>query len=193
MSPSRLFLLAAAVAMAASGGCASRRAAGARPDAASAGGVAPGQMGGLPGGAPPAAGIGTPGFPATPAERASLVREFAQTAGERVFFAFDSYALDASARATLDAQAAWLRGRPGVRVLLAGHADERGTRDYNLALGSRRAQAARDHLVSRGVEAARIETTSYGKERPVDPRSNEEGWAVNRNAHTVLIDLVEGF
>jgi peptidoglycan-associated lipoprotein len=77
-------------------------------------------------------------------------------------------------------------------VLLAGHADERGTREYNLALGSRRAEAARAYLVGRGVEPGRIETVSYGKERPLDPRSNEEGWAQNRNAQTVLVDLVSG-
>lgn len=108
-------------------------------------------------------------------------------------FAFDSYALDPTARAVLDAQGEWLRRHPGVRVLVAGHADERGTREYNLALGARRAQAARDYLVARGVAHERVETISYGKERPVDPRSSEEGRAANRNAQTVLVNLVSDY
>jgi peptidoglycan-associated lipoprotein len=72
-------------------------------------------------------------------------------------------------------------------VLLAGNCDERGTREYNLALGARRAAAARDYLVSLGVDAGRVETVSYGKERPLDPRSNEQAWAVNRNAHSQIV------
>ena len=75
-------------------------------------------------------------------------------------------------------------------MVIAGNADERGTREYNLALGSRRATAARDYLVSRGVASSRLQTVSYGMERPIDPRSNEEGWARNRNANAVLMDVV---
>jgi peptidoglycan-associated lipoprotein len=118
------------------------------------------------------------------------VRDFEQTAGERVFFALDSHDLSAQARATLEAQAAWLGRQPGLRVLVAGHADERGTREYNLGLGARRANAARTYLISLGVSPERLETVSYGKERPLDPRSSEAGWARNRNAHSVLVQLV---
>lgn len=136
---------------------------------------------------PPA---GEPGY-GVPDVPAALAREFAEQAGDRVFFAFDSYDLDAEARATLDRQAAWLRAHPQVRALIAGNADERGTREYNLALGARRAEAARTYLSVRGVATARLETISYGKERPIDPRPSEAGWARNRNAQTVLIGLAQ--
>lgn len=125
-----------------------------------------------------------------PAQRAALLREFEQAAGERVFFPLDSYELSREARANLEAQAAWLRGQPQLRILIAGHADERGTREYNLGLGARRAHAARTYLISQGVAAERLDTISYGKERPLDPRSDEQGWARNRNAHSVLTDLL---
>jgi peptidoglycan-associated lipoprotein len=125
-----------------------------------------------------------------PSQRAALLREFQQTAGERVFFALDSYDLSSDARSTLDAQATWLRRQPQLRVMIAGHADERGTREYNLGLGARRAHAVRSYLINQGVAAERLETVSYGKERPLDPRSNEQGWARNRNAHSVLTELV---
>lgn len=109
-----------------------------------------------------------------------------QNAGHRVFFAFDQYTLTPQAQATLSRQAAWLQEYPEVRVLVAGNADERGTREYNLALGARRAEAAKSFLVSLGVDRARITTVSYGKERPIDPRSTEEAWALNRNATTTI-------
>jgi peptidoglycan-associated lipoprotein len=80
-----------------------------------------------------------------------------------------------------------MRQYPNVRVLVAGNCDERGTREYNLALGARRAAAARDYLVSLGVDGGRVETVSYGKERPLDARANEEAWSVNRNAHTQIV------
>lgn len=111
---------------------------------------------------------------------------FASVVGDQVYFALDSYALDAGAQTVLDRQARWLNAHPQLRALVAGHADERGTREYNLALGSRRASAARDFLVARGVAAHRLETVSYGKERPLDSRGSEEGWARNRNAHSGL-------
>jgi peptidoglycan-associated lipoprotein len=115
--------------------------------------------------------------------------ELAATAGERVFFALDSHALSGEARATLERQAAWFVRNPDVRAVIAGNADERGTREYNIALGSRRAAAARDYLVAHGVASSRLRTVSYGKERPIDTRSNEEAWARNRNANTVLLDV----
>jgi peptidoglycan-associated lipoprotein len=113
--------------------------------------------------------------------------DFRVSVGDRVFFGYDRFDLSPEARSILERQAAWLQRYPNVRVLVAGNADERGTREYNLALGARRAAAAKDFLVSLGVAANRLETVSYGKERPLDPRSNEEAWSVNRNAHTQIV------
>jgi len=113
--------------------------------------------------------------------------DFRVSVGDRVFFGYDRFDLSAEARSVLERQAAWLRQYPNVRVLVAGNCDERGTREYNLALGARRAAAARDYLVSLGIAANRIETVSYGKERPLDARANEEAWSVNRNAHTNIV------
>jgi peptidoglycan-associated lipoprotein len=110
--------------------------------------------------------------------------DFRVSVGDRVFFDYDQYALRPDARASLEKQAAWLKRYGAVRVLIDGNADERGTREYNLALGARRAASAKDYLVSLGVASSRIETVSYGKERPIDPRSNEQAWSLNRNAHT---------
>ena len=118
---------------------------------------------------------------------ARLARRFSpDVPSDRVFFALDSYSLDAEDRRTLDAQADWLRRNPNVPVTIEGHADERGTREYNLALGDRRANAARDYLQSRGVEPSRMQTISYGKERPAVEGSNEAAWAQNRRAVTVV-------
>jgi peptidoglycan-associated lipoprotein len=115
------------------------------------------------------------------------LEDFQLSVGERVFFGYDRYDLTPEARATLEKQAAWLRRYGTVRVLVAGNADERGTREYNLALGARRAAATKDYLVSLGVPANRLDTVSYGKERPLDPRSTEDAHRVNRNAHTQLV------
>lgn len=115
------------------------------------------------------------------------VEDFRVSVGDRVFFGYDRFDLTAEARSVLERQAAWLRRYPNVRLLIAGNCDERGTREYNLALGARRAAAARDYLVSLGVAANRLETVSYGKERPLDPRANEEAWSVNRNAHSQIV------
>ena len=114
-------------------------------------------------------------------------RDFLQSVpSDRVFFDTNAYALDAQARATLDAQAAWLTRNPAVRVTIEGHADERGTREYNLALGDRRANSARDYLQSRGVAASRMQTISWGKERPAVEGHDETAWAQNRRAVTVV-------
>ena len=113
--------------------------------------------------------------------------DFRISVGERVFFGYDRYDLSPEARATLEKQAAWLRRYSAVRVLVAGNADERGTREYNLALGARRAAASKDYLVSLGVPATRLDTVSYGKERPLDPRPTEEAHSLNRNAQTQLV------
>ncbi len=109
-------------------------------------------------------------------------------AGDRIFFVTDRYDLTEEARTILARQAAWISANPSKRVIIAGSADERGTREYNLALGSRRAATTRDYLVSLGVNGGAIETVSYGKERPIDARSNPDGWAVNRNSLTQLLD-----
>lgn len=114
------------------------------------------------------------------------MEDFEVTAGDRVFYGYDQSTLTGEARETLRRQAAWLGSYPSTRVLIAGNADERGTREYNLALGARRANAARDFLISQGVDPARIQSVSYGKERPVCRESSERCWALNRNATTVL-------
>jgi len=119
-----------------------------------------------------------------PAAQADLI---AKAGSDTVYFGTDKYDLDDATRATLAAQARWLIANPNVRASIEGHADERGTREYNVALGERRANAARDFLVSQGVPTARLLVTSWGKERPVAPGSNEEAWAQNRRAVTVLV------
>lgn len=106
--------------------------------------------------------------------------------GDRVFFAFDSSELSTEARASLEKQAAWMKKFGGVRVVVEGHCDERGTREYNLALGERRANAAKDYLVALGINPARVKTISYGKERPAALGHNETAWAQNRRAVTVV-------
>jgi peptidoglycan-associated lipoprotein len=113
--------------------------------------------------------------------------DFRVNVGDRIFFGLDRSDLTSEARATLERQAAWLRRYSSAQLLVAGNCDERGTREYNVALGARRAAAARDYLISLGVAGDRIDTVSYGKERPLDPRSNEEAWAVNRNAHANVV------
>ena len=105
-----------------------------------------------------------------------------ENVGDRVFFATDQATLNGTSRATLRNQASWLNQNPGVRLTVEGHADERGTRDYNLALGARRANAVRDFLMSQGVSGDRLQTISYGKERPVSLCSEEACWSKNRRA-----------
>ncbi len=104
--------------------------------------------------------------------------------GDRVFFALNESSLSGDARGTLDRQSSWLGRYPQNNVQIAGNADERGTEEYNIALGARRANAARDYLVAHGVSSSRITTISYGKDRPTALGSNEEAWAQNRNAIT---------
>jgi len=111
----------------------------------------------------------------------------ASISSDRVFFDTDKYDIDAEDQATLRSQAQWLTANPGVRVTVEGHADERGTRDYNLALGEKRANAAKNYLASLGIDAARITTISYGKERPAALGSDEQAWAQNRRAVTVTV------
>jgi peptidoglycan-associated lipoprotein len=119
--------------------------------------------------------------------RAGSIEHFVATAGDRVFYGLDRHDLTNEARETLRRQAAWLNSYSDARILIAGNCDERGTREYNLALGARRANTARDYLMSQGVDPARISTVSYGKERPRCTQSSESCWAVNRNATTTIV------
>ena len=111
----------------------------------------------------------------------------ASVASDTIYFDTDRYNVDSADAATLQSQAQWLARYPGKRLTIEGHADERGTRDYNLALGERRANAAKTYLVGLGVGAERISTISYGKERPVALGSDEASWARNRRAVTVTV------
>jgi len=127
-----------------------------------------------------ASGAGGGSGTATPGSQEDLV----QNVGDRVFFALDSSTLSADARATLDKQAAWMAKFPQVQVQVAGNADERGTTEYNLALGQRRATTARDYLAAHGVNSSRMSVISFGKDRPTALGSDEQSWAQNRNAIT---------
>jgi len=120
------------------------------------------------------------------AARPGTQEDLVVNVGDRVFFAFDKSDLSTEAQATLDRQAAWLKKYSNAKITVEGHADERGTREYNLALGERRATAAKNYLVAAGIAAARISTVSYGKERPAVVGSNEAAWAQNRRAVTVV-------
>lgn len=113
-------------------------------------------------------------------------QEFTTSVGDRVFFTVDSSALTAEARATLDKQSQWLQRYGSYQITIEGHADERGTREYNLALGARRAAATKNYLASRGIAASRMRTISFGKERPVAVCDNISCWSQNRRAVTVL-------
>ena len=106
--------------------------------------------------------------------------------GDTVHFGYNEYNVQDSDKGVLGRQSAWLQKYPGVRVTVEGHADERGTREYNLALGARRANAVKEYLVSQGVSAGRVETVSYGKERPICTDSNEACWAQNRRGVTTV-------
>jgi peptidoglycan-associated lipoprotein len=106
--------------------------------------------------------------------------------GDRVFFAFDSSVLTAESQATLDRQSQWLKQHPSVNVVVEGHTDERGTREYNLGLGERRATATRNYLIGTGINGARISTISFGKERPAVMGHDESAWSQNRRAVTVI-------
>jgi peptidoglycan-associated lipoprotein len=141
-------------------------------------GMGPGGIGGggIGGGGlnPGGAGRGAPGSQ----------EDLAQSAGDRVFFDTDQSRLNDQARAVLERQVAWLRQSPQVKVWVAGNCDERGTEEYNLALGQRRANAAQAFLLANGIARARVETISYGKQRPINSSSSPTAWGENRNAIT---------
>ena len=128
------------------------------------------------------------GDPSDPASAAY----FQQSVGDRVLFLVDQSSLTAQGRATLDWQAEWLLSNADYTAVIEGHADERGTREYNLALGARRADAARTYLVSKGVPSGRLQVLSYGKERPTEVCSQETCYAKNRRAVTVLTAGLSG-
>ena len=117
---------------------------------------------------------------------AGSIEEFTTTIGDRVFFGFDRYDLTAEAQAQLHKIAAWLKTYPQYRFVIEGHTDDRGTREYNLALGERRANAAKNYLIALGIDQNRMQTISYGKERPVCTESTESCWAQNRRDVIVL-------
>jgi peptidoglycan-associated lipoprotein len=128
--------------------------------------------------APPSTAAAPPSRPSPP------VREFAATADLKdVFFDFDKYNIRPDAARTLEANANWLKSNPGVDVLIEGHCDERGTNEYNLALGERRARSTMNYLVSHGIQARRLTIISYGEERPACREQNEGCWSRNRRAH----------
>jgi peptidoglycan-associated lipoprotein len=112
--------------------------------------------------------------------------DLVQSVGDRIFFDTNQTTLNDQARGTLDRQAAWLQRYPTVSIVIAGNCDERGTEEYNLALGERRANADREYLIAHGINAGRIRTISYGKNRPTDASSTPEAWAKNRNAITMV-------
>ena len=150
--------------------------------------------------APPAPPPPAPAPPAPPPERPApptvrqaptgpipgSIQDFTVNVGDRVYFDYDKYDVRADAQPVLSAQAAWLVKYPSVKVRIEGNADERGTREYNLALGSRRANSIKEFLTGHGVGADRIETVSYGKEMPIDAGMTEEAYAKNRNGHTAI-------
>ena len=145
---------------------------------------------------PPEQGNGNPGLAPAPTQgdangtvRPGSNQDFKRSVqSNTVNFGVDLYDIDATARGILDAQAAWLQRYPNVRITLEGHCDERGTREYNLALGDRRANAAKNYLAAKGIDSVRMSVISYGKERPLALGSDEESWAQNRRAVTVVLN-----
>ncbi|MBV9826760.1 MAG: peptidoglycan-associated lipoprotein Pal [Alphaproteobacteria bacterium] len=135
-------------------------------------------------GGPGMGGAGMGGVSGAPSYGPGSQQDLAATAGDRVFFQFDSSEITSEAQQILQRQAQWLKRYPNVSVTLDGNCDERGTREYNLALGERRANAAKNVLVALGVPASRLSTISYGKERPSVPGSSDDAYAQNRNAIT---------
>ena len=136
--------------------------------------------------APPPAPVAQAPAPVRPSILPGSEQDFKVNVGDTVHFAYNEYAIQDADKATLGKQAAWLSRYPSVKLTIEGHCDERGTREYNLALGARRANAVKEFLVSQGVSTGRVETVSYGKERPICTESSEACWAQNRRGVTVL-------
>ncbi|GAA0600015.1 peptidoglycan-associated lipoprotein Pal [Caenispirillum bisanense] len=153
-------------------------------DGAGMGGAGMGGAGMGAGGAGAGSGMGGAGMHGTAAP--GSVEEFRQVVGDRVFFGTDEFSINGESQQTLRAQAQWLQQYPQYTVMIEGHADERGTREYNLALGERRAVSVRDYLIAQGIAPNRVTVVSYGKERPVCAESFDGCWAQNRRGVTVL-------
>ena len=149
-----------------------------RPEPAPVAGGVPGISDGV--------GIGDRGGIARSRLGAGSQRDLAETAGDRVFFDYDRSEIAPEGQQTLQKQAEWLRRFPNLAITIEGHADERGTREYNLSLGERRAETVKNVLIALGIPASRISTISYGKERPAIPHSDEASYAQNRRAVTVV-------
>ena len=124
--------------------------------------------------------------PSTSSIKAGSPEDFRVNVGDTVFFDVDQHSIRPDAQSVLQKQAAWLQKYPAVRLMVEGHCDERGTREYNLALGDRRAYAVKEYLVSMGVDAARLQSKSYGKERPVCAESDDSCWQQNRRGYSVI-------
>jgi peptidoglycan-associated lipoprotein len=120
------------------------------------------------------------------AQSPGSAEDFVVNVGDRVLFGFDRFDLSPEARTVIENQVIWLKRFPSVTISVEGHTDERGTREYNLALGERRANSVRDYMIALGIDENRVKTISYGKERAVDPASNDEAWSRNRRAVTVV-------
>ena len=135
---------------------------------------------------PAAAPMPMPPAPVTSSIRPGSAEDFRVNVGDTVHFGYNEYSIQDADKAVLGRQAAWLQKYPAVRISVEGHCDERGTREYNLALGARRANAVKEYLVSQGVSTGRLETVSYGKERPICTESNEGCWAQNRRGVSVI-------
>ena len=135
--------------------------------------------------------LGADGFQGTGFGQADITSTtfFRENVGDRVLFKVDEYTLNSEAKEALNIQANWLIDNPGFVIIVEGHADEQGTRAYNLALGARRANAVREYLSARGVAGSRIQTVSFGKERPIELCSRESCYSVNRRAVTLLDNL----
>jgi peptidoglycan-associated lipoprotein len=173
----KLVAIAAALSLAA---CSKKKPAELPPPPIGGDGAAGQDGAGIDGAGGSSGGVGTVGLPGS---RADFL---ASVPSETILFETDSFSVDAQDRGILDAQAAWLQRNSTVRVTIEGHADERGTREYNLALGDRRANAAKNYLAARGISPDRMNVISWGKERPAAFGSDEGSWAQNRRAVTVL-------
>lgn len=136
---------------------------------------------------PPMTSAAPPPPPVSSAPLPGTVQDFVVNVGDRVYFDYDRWEIRPEAVPVLGDQAQWLQRWPDVTVRIEGNCDERGTREYNFALGARRAAAVRQFLIEHGVNSARITTVSYGKERPIDPGTGEAVWSRNRNAHTAIL------
>jgi peptidoglycan-associated lipoprotein len=133
---------------------------------------------------PPRAAVTSP--PRPPGITPGSLQDFKVNVGDTVHFAYNAYNVQDSDKSTLQKQATWLNRYPAVQIIIEGHCDERGTREYNLALGARRANSVKEYLASLGVSMARLQTVSYGKERPICTASNEDCWAQNRRGVSTI-------